>query len=662
MSNSPDRAHEFRRLLTDLFDGTLTDDDSKQLEQIIETDAVSRAFYRRYLELHAMLQFEDQSAAAGTPDSGVPQSADEFLQYVRRASRQESWQNECVADLASRRKLPILPEMDVSYPGRAAEQPPQSSGLGGGSIQAFGGGAFFLRPWVVFGMIVSSSLIGAIAAFQWTSRPEFVSSIPTIAKDSDSQAGGESNGSTPFAVTLVKVTNCRWDPTRSTADVVSGTVRPGQSLNLLEGVAEVSTALPSGGNGRFQLEGPVSMILTSQGMPNLQYGKMTAEIACGFDRYSLDTPMGRVVVPYSASIGLIVNADEVELHVFDGEAVFEPAWRIEESDPRDSGEAVEQLIVAAGSFIKIGASGDANLRRGNANRALFASQVSMDFNQLEISNQYVSAIRKASPIGYWRFEGEDKEWVRNEMSSKLHCLVIGEGVRWRTYPGNRSIEFGSTTDFGYLLSDDDVDGMIANDYSVELWIKPSHLHQGAIFSLIQEQTRPSQPVGSGLLLETIGPSYAWKSLYPGCLRYLHRCVPRIHTGGTDIHSDVSYEPRKWQYMVATKQGSVMRMYLDGKLVGAEEDTTHLAKGMKVLMGQLYPLSVWRSTVTRPMMGELDEVALYDRALSEEEITKHFRLVRPLEDESQDSSVGEEKRSGADVPAEISDEVRLETSS
>jgi len=70
------------------------------------------------------------------------------------------------------------------------------------------------------------------------------------------------------------------------------------------------------------LEGPLSMILTSQGMPNLQYGKMTAEIRCDFDRYSLDTPMGRIVVPYAAQIGLIANANDLELHVFDGEAVF----------------------------------------------------------------------------------------------------------------------------------------------------------------------------------------------------------------------------------------------------------------------------------------------------------------------------------------------------
>jgi hypothetical protein len=31
---------------------------------------------------------------------------------------------------------------------------------------------------------------------------------------------------------------------------------------------------------------------------------------------------------------------------------------------------------------------------------------------------------------------------------------------------------------------------------------------------------------------------------------------------------------------------------------------------------------------RPFIGQLDELAIYDRALSPEEIAKHFQLIRP----------------------------------
>jgi hypothetical protein len=264
----------------------------------------------------------------------------------------------------------------------------------------------------------------------------------------------------------------------------------------------------------------------------------------------------------------------------------------------------------------------------------------MTANQLQISKKYVAAIRKAAPVCYWRFEGEDEHLVRNEIKDKLHCRVMGDGVRWRTYPGNRSIELGSSTEVSYLVTDDPVDDLIENDYTLELWIKPSHSHRGAVFSLVEEpQTPTQQVVGSGLLLELTGPSFSWSSLYPGRLRFLHRTPPSAFKG-TSAYSATAYKPREWQHVVALKQGAAMRLYLNTELVASGADSTKLANGMKVLIGQLYPLDERRHVVARPMMGELDEVALYNRALSERELTEHYRLVRPESETPPEKAEGE----------------------
>jgi hypothetical protein len=52
--------------------------------------------------------------------------------------------------------------------------------------------------------------------------------------------------------------------------------------------------------------------------------------------------------------------------------------------------------------------------------------------------------------------------------------------------------------------------------------------------------------------------------------------------------------------------------------------------MRALMGQLYPPSKFvRDEVTaRLYVGEIDEVALYDRPMGEEEIQSHLKLARP----------------------------------
>jgi hypothetical protein len=48
------------------------------------------------------------------------------------------------------------------------------------------------------------------------------------------------------------------------------------------------------------------------------------------------------------------------------------------------------------------------------------------------------------------------------------------------------------------------------------------------------------------------------------------------------------------------------------------------------MGQLLPVSpqVTDEVTSRLFSGELDEVAIYDRALSDDEVEQHFKLVHP----------------------------------
>jgi hypothetical protein len=72
------------------------------------------------------------------------------------------------------------------------------------------------------------------------------------------------------------------------------------------------------------------------------------------------------------------------------------------------------------------------------------------------------------------------------------------------------------------------------------------------------------------------------------------------------------------------------LFIDGKLVGKTKESTKLPDGLYVLMGQLYPRSAYLNdeVTSRLFVGELDEVALYDRALSESEIQQHFQLAQP----------------------------------
>jgi hypothetical protein len=428
-----------------------------------------------------------------------------------------------------------------------------------------------------------------------------------------------------YIATLVHATNCRWDKSRSTIDFQGRGLKPGQSMHLLEGVAQINSKLPSGAGAEFQLEGPLALVLTSEGMPNLLFGRLTASFRADYDRFMINTPLGPVIVSGDASIGIVAAANDVELHVFSGMAMFEH-WSngVDSSFP-------DQMKVPAGASIRARVANDESLtiERGQARENRFATADIAD-SQLVISDAYVQAIRRAKPLGYWRFESDDGGVVRNEMANRLHCRIVGEGIRLHSSSGNCTAEFGGTSGPGYLYSDDVVDE-VGDSYAAEAWVKPSYFHHATLFSLVEP--KDSLALQHRFLLELCGPgpgqptARPWEN-HPNQIRYLHRGINR--RGPSQCYSPTPYALKKWQHVAIVKEKSEMRLFVDGEHVGSAKDQVPLGNRLHVLMGQLYPKDSRGREVmqARLFVGHLDEVAFYDRALTEEEIKDHYHLARP----------------------------------
>jgi hypothetical protein len=278
------------------------------------------------------------------------------------------------------------------------------------------------------------------------------------------------------------------------------------------------------------------------------------------------------------------------------------------------------------------ADGRISVDHGDSKESGFITPAALAASQLRITPEYVAAIRAAKPIGYWRFEGDAGGVMRNEMSDRFHCRMVGDAVRWHTGDGNSSAEFGMSAGPGYLISDDLVDGLITNDYSLEAWVKPTYFHHGALISLIQWSPAESPLDRHRLLIELVGPCPGVPNsilrsaeVHPGRIRLIHQA--------TECYSESPYRVRAWQHIAAVRKGSDVRLYADGKVVATAEDSTQLGGGLRVLMGQLFPRNphMKDEVSARLFVGELDEVALYNRALSEKEIQTRVQLARPQSD-------------------------------
>jgi hypothetical protein len=154
-------------------------------------------------------------------------------------------------------------------------------------------------------------------------------------------------------------------------------------------------------------------------------------------------------------------------------------------------------------------------------------------------------------------------------------------------------------------------------------MKPSHFHRGGIIGLMKD---PRIERGQhALLLETKEPLPTLEYRYPKRLRFLHRDPPSndIETG-TSCYSSSQYRVRRWQHVVAVKKtkDAQMRLYMNGKLAATAKESSSLAS-------DLYLVLRWTPGVKddRHFFGFLDELAIYDRALTKDEVEDHYNAVR-----------------------------------
>ena len=147
-----------------------------------------------------------------------------------------------------------------------------------------------------------------------------------------------------------------------------------------------------------------------------------------------------------------------------------------------------------------------------------------------------------------------------------------------------------------------------------------------------------------MVLEMCGPVSGMTSPYrntdfhPGRIRFVHESQAGFDV---DSFSQDPYTVRQWQHLVAAKSPTHMQRYYNGVLVDSKEATGPLPSNLRVLMGQLLPVSpkVEDEVTSRLFSGELDEVAIYDRVLSTDEIQQHFELVHPKSESKVEKGVG-----------------------
>jgi hypothetical protein len=194
-------------------------------------------------------------------------------------------------------------------------------------------------------------------------------------------------------------------------------------------------------------------------------------------------------------------------------------------------------------------------------------------------------------------------------SGKGHNISFGsptpEGVydpcepQWVEGRYGRALEFDGIDDYLEINNSEHLN--FTSPFTVLAWVKPrSDIMASSIFNIIEKEG-------------DYGLRVSWDAL-PRFFVDTPNCV-----GFCDVSGNVSFVPEIWQCVGGKYEASTVRVYLNGILVGSDSAPGFLLSSeySMIIGGDVPPPS--DPGLPNPFPGAIDEVAIFNRALSDDEI-------------------------------------------
>ncbi len=137
---------------------------------------------------------------------------------------------------------------------------------------------------------------------------------------------------------------------------------------------------------------------------------------------------------------------------------------------------------------------------------------------------------------------------------------------------------------------------VGDTFSIEAWVKRGNSGTG------QNEAIASKQDGDWVLMFNGGDQLT-----------LRRSTVADVASSTTTVKDVS----QWHYVVATKSGSSVHLYIDGT------DVTGTVSNQTMADNTL-PLAIGQSSTSAYLKGDIADVALYNTVLSPQQVTAHFQ--------------------------------------
>jgi hypothetical protein len=198
-------------------------------------------------------------------------------------------------------------------------------------------------------------------------------------------------------------------------------------------------------------------------------------------------------------------------------------------------------------------------------------------------------------VGWWKFDEGSGNVAMDSSCNNNEMTLIGNPT-WDSDAKHRGIIiFDGDDDHAYIEGTP----FELPTYTITLWFR---IDGGSGDRDLLSAKGPSGV--NGVLLE-IEPD--------GTLRNLHR-FPFASGGGSNIYTEAAYDDGSWHHVAAIKTATEMVLYVDGLQAGSEPDSSQFEGPL----GEIW-LGTLDQRMERMLPGAIDDVRIYNRALSEQEI-------------------------------------------
>lgn len=402
--------------------------------------------------------------------------------------------------------------------------------------------------------------------------------------------------------------DCRWDksvPAPRPGDRIAGVTR------LVSGLAQFNLA--SGVN--VLVEGPAEVEFRGADRVNLKVGKLTAQVPQFAQGFTVATPTAEVV-DLGTEFGVVASkTGKTVVQVFKGRVSVQPVAKL-------SGERVEAVILLAGQSNCVEATGDGG--------PLAVVPVSTPEQTFKRTLPTATPEKRSLPenlVAYWSFD-EDHGPAWDERGRNHGVLehvqrvpgVIGAGALKFTNKPGEAVRVPSRTSDLEFFDGISIEAVVISNWSGQKMDYDEILRKEDGNRLLLSFQHDDQQA-TAFPRVAAGPVLSFGIVIEGVYQELD--MPLDGQEGRPTLAEIA--DGKPHHIVATYSGKngVKAIYVDGKL----RYQTQYPAGSKLASGGTQPTYIGAVDANETFTGTIDEVAIYNSALSPDEIAQHWKHLQ-----------------------------------